>query len=127
MTLKKERTIDNIKVLIDQLFAITKLNIQDVDTIIIDTTNKDKVIDDLMTHLDESKKDIKMVSLCEMNISSFNLVKDTLPKTSRALIVTNSGDADTTVALVSNNPKDAKISKYILGKCFKDLRVLTPS
>ena len=115
--MKKERSFENVRKLIEQLIEITKINFKDIDTIIVDTiSTNDKVIDELNVHLQNIKNQAKIISLNGMNISSINTAKEKLPAKSRALIITNSGSGDTTVALVSNNPKDIKISKYIYGK-----------
>ena len=113
--MKKERDEENVKELVQNLLKITNTKMESVPLVVVDSN--DETVRSLVMSM-EWKKNAKVLTLNQMGLASVDVIRTTLEKASsiRALLVSTSSTKDAVAVMFSNNQKDLKHSKYVLGK-----------
>ena len=114
--MKNQFTVQNIGELVETIYKITNTKANDISLVILDAKTDLWIGSFISQYKNQWKPTARIVTLNNMGISSIKLASELLSKNSRAIVVTE--DTNATVCLLSNTPKDNKISKYIFGKSF---------
>ena len=113
--MKKERDEESVKELVQNLLKITNTKMDSVALVVVDSN--DETVRSLVMSM-EWKKNAKVLTLNQMGLASVDVIRTTLEKASsiRALLVSTCSTKDAVAIMLSNNQKDLKHSKYVLGK-----------